>query len=285
MQTITEEFIYCSHCGAANQKSAVVCCDCEKKLNLKGSPLLDFLKDHIKDSLKGKVTDNLVDVIKNFLLSHLYGAVLALCIVATVCMNVYANLPPKGVESVRLHPQEAVSNTETRDDCQTFTEAALEEAFYNILCDYEVYAFQNARGDAEMSADEEPPTRSLDNLFANRTLPGYTYSATHDFEIGAFHTEIHNLSRTTGRAVGTGVLDFSTLAYNAGAKTALGKQLYKDGYTVVEINYNAYIMSGNVEPTEESQAYIIENATVVIPYHFTFVKVDDVWYIANDIRL
>ena len=39
-----EDFYYCSECGAINKKSAVICCECEKKIKKRHFPFADFLK-------------------------------------------------------------------------------------------------------------------------------------------------------------------------------------------------------------------------------------------------
>ncbi len=283
MQALNEEIIYCTACGAVNERSAVVCSACEKQLNRKGSPFRDFLKDHIKEALQDNISENIFSLIKNFLLSHLYGTILTLCVIATICMSIYAGLPPEGVKTVKLHPEIAAEQKElAASGTEAFSEDELAEVFYTMMDDYDLHA---AFGEDVYTAEDGViPQRSVENLFAEHALPGYTYSATHDFLDGSFHTEGRALASTYDEISGMCIFDFETLHYNADAETTLGKQLYRDGYSVAEIICNACWISG-YHGEETSDAYIVENATRKIVYQFTFIEEDGKWYIANDIRL
>ncbi len=279
MQTGTEELLYCQSCGAANKKSAVTCAECEKKLNKKGAPLLDYLKDHVKDTLQDGVKDNLFSLIKNFLLSHLYGAVLSLCVVATVCMCVYASLPPKGVESVRLHP-DAATALEMQKEAKLPASVDKEAIFYalNELMDsYDLYVDSRSGGPGTSPV----VTRPTDDLFAQPYLPDYASAEPHDFVNSEFYT-----TRPPANEIGYqggAVLRFETMRYGKDCQTDLAKRLTGDGYAVTEINCAAYWTpdAERVAPMED----IIADAIYLEEYLFTFVEVGGVWYIANDVRL
>lgn len=277
MQTATEEQIYCGSCGAANKKSAVTCCECEKKLNKKGSPLLDFLKDHIKDSLQDKVTDSVFSVIKNFLLSHLYGAVLALCVIATVCMSVYASLPPKGVSAVRQHPQEAAQQAGEGDAQQELDREVLAEEFGILMDSYDIHVDSLSGGPG--IAPEA--LRTPDDLFAQPHLPAYASAAAHDFLNSEFYAL--RLPKSDIGYQGSVPLLYDTLRFGKDCQTDLGKRLNADGYTVAEINAAAFwTPNADREGTPEE---LIADAVFLEEYLFTFVEVDGVWYIASDVRL
>ena len=66
--------IYCVHCGSKNLKKDIKCNKCHKKLKPHNELFKNYLIKHVKDDLKGKVTDNVFSIIKNYIISHLYGA-------------------------------------------------------------------------------------------------------------------------------------------------------------------------------------------------------------------
>ncbi len=80
---IDNEIKYCTNCGSANKKSAIICVECEKKINEKHRPFYDFLQKRIKGKVTGFAEAGLFKLIKNYLVSHLYGAVLAISVVTT----------------------------------------------------------------------------------------------------------------------------------------------------------------------------------------------------------
>lgn len=276
----TEEIRYCSACGAANKKSATQCCACEKDLNLKGSPFVTYIKDHIKDNLQDTVNENIFSLIKNFLLSHLYGTVLTVCVVATVAMSAYAARLPAGTERVRMHPEEAFMREEMQDDegfaeDTDWSETALTEAWDFLAGSYESYAHEQGMN----VTDIKPP--ACETLFAE-TLPGYTHTGKHDFA----YNELYN-TQWPSPPVGTTAItagyawDFDTLRYGENLQTPLGKQLQKEGYTAAEIVYTGHVAFCYPESDEE----LAQKAVLSIPYQFVFVKSDGEWYIASDERI
>lgn len=275
----TEELIYCMHCGAANKKSAVTCIECEKKLNAKGSPFLDYIKDHIKDDLQGKVKDNVFSALKNYLLSHLYGAVLALCVIATVGMSIYAAKPPQGVESVHLHP-DAAAALELQKDADLPASVDMEAIFYaldELMDSYDLYV------DSRTGEPGTSPivTRPTDDIFAQPYLPAYASAEPHDFLNSEFHT-MRPPSNEIGYQGGA-MLRFDSLRYGKDCRTDLSKRLQADGYTTTEINCVAFWTpdAERVAPMEE----IIADAIFLEEYLFTFVDIDGTWYIASDVRI
>ena len=86
-----EEMHYCTHCGAANKKSAVECIECEKKIISKYRPFYDFLKNHTKEEGKDTAVNTILGILYRFLASHIYGIVLTVSIVAAGVATVYGS--------------------------------------------------------------------------------------------------------------------------------------------------------------------------------------------------
>lgn len=97
--------IYCVYCGEKNKINDLECKKCKKKLNPKQHEFLDYLKDHIKADLKGKVQDKLISVIKNFIISHLYGTILTATLIFTIVSGVVTTINEnKNIEKVTEKP-------------------------------------------------------------------------------------------------------------------------------------------------------------------------------------
>lgn len=75
--------IYCVFCGTLNDCTLEKCTKCKKELNPKNHLFKEFLYDHIKDDLKGKLEDNIFSYLKNYIISHLYGVVMTVSILFT----------------------------------------------------------------------------------------------------------------------------------------------------------------------------------------------------------
>lgn len=98
----TTERLYCIHCGRENDPAAAVCTGCGKKLHEKEHRFRDFLLSHIKDDLKNKAGDTFFGAIKGWLLSHLFGCVVSVCIVAAAGTGIAAvtAAPPAGPKPI-----------------------------------------------------------------------------------------------------------------------------------------------------------------------------------------
>ncbi len=106
------ETIYCVFCGEENAATASQCKKCKKDLHPKNQLFKDFLYDHIKDDLKGKVKDSIFSYLKNFIISHLYGAAMTVSLVFTATAIIVS---PKGtyktVNSISEVNQPKTSNS------------------------------------------------------------------------------------------------------------------------------------------------------------------------------
>lgn len=89
--TVQKQF--CIWCGNEIKPGSKFCPKCGKQQTDEENQLIDWLIAHTKDKLKGDAETSLFDAIKNFILSHLYGTLMSIAIVAAVGVTVYANEP------------------------------------------------------------------------------------------------------------------------------------------------------------------------------------------------
>lgn len=92
------KIVYCIYCGTENISGSKKCIKCKKKLDSKEHLWRDYLYSHIKDDLKGNVTDKFFSLITNYVKSHLYGVILTITIVSTVITGVVTKVDDTIVE-------------------------------------------------------------------------------------------------------------------------------------------------------------------------------------------
>lgn len=100
---------FCIHCGEEIYWEAESCPLCSHKLGEKENLFLYFLISHTKDSLKGKAQDKVYEILKNYLLSHLYGLIVTITLVATVTTGVMARQNQIQVDMVPTRPESVAS--------------------------------------------------------------------------------------------------------------------------------------------------------------------------------
>ena len=113
-----EEVYYCTHCGASNKKSATECIECEKKIISKYRPFYDFLKKHTKEETTDKAVDTVFTLIRKFLLSHIYGIMLSVSIIAAGVAMVYGST--SYIKEVKNTPVSNVNVSEQSKSQKTF---------------------------------------------------------------------------------------------------------------------------------------------------------------------
>ncbi len=97
--------IYCVYCGTINNKKDIECKKCNKKLNPKDNLFIDYLKEHIKDDIKGNFEDKTFDIIKKFIISHLYGTTFTATLIFTVVSGLIISNIDNYIEEVERKPQ------------------------------------------------------------------------------------------------------------------------------------------------------------------------------------
>lgn len=93
LEVLPSRECHCHHCGARIAEGDAVCAACGKKQQVRNRQLLDFLIAHTKDTITDKITDSIYEAVKNFMLSHLFGVVVSISLVAAAGVTVYATEP------------------------------------------------------------------------------------------------------------------------------------------------------------------------------------------------
>lgn len=81
---------FCIWCGSTLGENTEFCYHCGKTQPQKENQLVDWLIRHTKDRLKDDAESTVIEAIKNFLKSHIYGTVVSLVLVTAVGVTVYA---------------------------------------------------------------------------------------------------------------------------------------------------------------------------------------------------
>ena len=83
-----KKYCYCIYCGRKYDINEKKCTNCHKKLKQKDTEVIDYIKEKLTDKVKGDVTDNIFDIIKNFIKRHSWGMVLTVTVVGVITANV-----------------------------------------------------------------------------------------------------------------------------------------------------------------------------------------------------
>ena len=107
---------YCIHCGTKNKKEEKKCKKCNKSLHPKCLVLKEYLLDHIKDDLKSDVQDTIIDLLKAWIVSHLYGIGITAAVLFTATTFVTKEVPSLKVKQDYKQIEEPVAITITCSD-------------------------------------------------------------------------------------------------------------------------------------------------------------------------
>ncbi len=260
---------YCILCGCENEGDAHVCRNCGESLDQEENLLKEYLLKKTKSKIRGKVEDSLFSIIKNWLLSHLYGVVLAVALIAAVTVTVQKQAEPSYIRTVAspvrpgvsapistpaaVQPEPAVS---AEPEVRTLSEEEIDAARENLFSYIGSAAFHKIEdktgwGFAKDYSDTPP---------SSFWLPAsYGYSGVHEYDFVNPDTEIFWDTQDT-----------NTEFYET-VETDIGKQLQADGYPVAEFA----LKETYVDETEG-------NGTFERNWRLVIVQADGVWYIAED---
>lgn len=274
------EVYYCTHCGAANKKSAVECSECEKKIISKYRPFYDFLIKHTKDEASGAAVDSIFSLIQKFLLSHVYGIALSVSIVASAVAAVQVSQPYiQKVDvpvSVSVSSEQDSIEEEQAEQSFELTEDDLYD-FEHLAGNYDAFA-DNLRSEDSRYWDGEAYYSNASEMYAETNIPGFSYGGVHELIANPISIGWNNIpeqgfayqyiSRYTASAV-TG----------EACTTDLAKKLVSDGYRVAECDYIMLVGSSEDE-NHDTLSGPGDNAR--LKYRFVFVEHEGKWYIAED---
>lgn len=286
------EIKYCTHCGSANKVSAVNCCECERKIRNSYTPFYDFLKKHTKDDVSGKITDTLFSCLKKFLMSHIYGMVLSVTIVAAAVSAVYGAEPY--IERISEVDNTAANNIVVDEIDKVVEEEPTPQA--KPLGDDDLYSFEHLSSNYDSFVDElrtsEPYWESIQadygsasEMYAENNIEGFSYGGVHEM-IGnpISMTDFYDDSRLDELAsvyyASDRFLESSTAVTGENCTTEIAKRLFADGYRVAECNYVLIEYAG--ESDYDFSSHSGNGFTEKVVYKIVYVEHEGKWYIADD---
>lgn len=269
----TEEILYCDYCGGTNKPSAVICEHCNRKMRMKHSAFLVFLKANTKNALLGDIQDRAFKRIRNFLLSHIYGVVVSILVVTTV--TTYAIPKDSHIEKVATEAP-AVNAIEEEPE-PAVTELSEEDrlSIYEMLNEYSLLC------DTELIGDMgQTPTMTFSDIFADMESIGFEMGAHQLRGTGVYAFAVQN--QPAGQFA-TSSTSSTYLLTNDELTTELGKSLRDSGYEVAE---NIFTGLGYFD----GRVWDFGDVETIPPdfkhdYKVVYVKIDGRWYIADDRRI
>ena len=256
------EMKYCIYCGRQNSPEAKFCVKCGKEMEPKENLLADFLLKRTKDKLKGSADDSLYNIIKNFLLSHLYGVALTISFVSAVVVTASASdAHIKKVDSAYInnllndgHQQQSQHQSQMNNGEYSHEDNS---SVHTLMTTYEIEVFNETLRDSEGNPVAPEPDKH--RLPASRGYAGQHQlnSSLPTYIPGA--NESGSKSRT----------EFNPENF----QTDIAKKLAADGYKVGESKADA--------------VFTDIDGTVVCSYEYLVVAVfyEGQWLVAEDLLL
>ena len=287
------EIKYCMHCGSVNKASATVCCECEKKIRNSYRPFYDFLKKHTKDDISGKVTDTLFSCLKRFLMSHIYGMVLSVTIVAAAVSTVYSAQPyveridqadsPVVVDSVAVNEVNEVAQEEPALETKPLSNDDLYR-FEHLTSNYD--SFVDALRSSEPYWDTaQAEYGSASEMYAENNITGFSYGGIHEMmENPISMPDFYNDSRLDELSsvyyASDRYSDSATAVSGEKCTSEVAKRLLSDGYRVAECNYVLIEYAG--ETDYDFNSHSGKGFMEKLVYKLVYVEHEGNWYIADD---
>ncbi len=283
-----EEFRYCTSCGSANKKSAVLCCECNKKVIEKHRPISSFLLKRFKSDVLEKGKSHIYDFLKDFLYKHLYGMVLSVSIVTTGAV-VLAN-PTPYIEKVNTFPTAPIpSQQEEHEESRQpfeFTENDRDTMWY-LISNYDTVVDNTLRPVNTYWEDLSEPL-TIGQFFAEGNIDGYSYQGRHDLSSNPIPFSMGESEEFYGEPGEEpyGQRDWveQTMVFGADVTSSLGQTLYAEGYDVYEIDYYLMTFKGSFPYDFEALPPTDKEYLEKLVYRFLIVRKPDVsdWYIAEE---
>ena len=283
-KTLAEEIYYCTHCGSANKKSAVECCECEKKITTKYRPFYDFLKKHTKEEATGTAVDTVFGFVQNFLLSHVYGIVLSVTIVAAGVATVQGFAPHiKEVTEPAVRTVVTNDSTEQEQDkpeeIREFTE---DDEYYllYLMSNYDPFA-DDIRTSERYWSEGHEYIDSPQEIFAQSNIEGYNFGGVHELienPVNIGFDPVYLDNGETADLTEARYVDYNTLVTDGNFASDVAKKLDDAGYRVCECNYVLRIADVDDYNDDTNTGTVYRE----LVYRVVFVADGDDWYIADD---
>lgn len=109
-----KDLIYCVFCGEENNLNDKTCTKCKKELDPKSKVYEEYILSNTKDNLKTSIETNILTLIKKYIQSHLYGAVVLGSIVFTVTsatINTNKEINYKTIDEIPTHYEVNIIST------------------------------------------------------------------------------------------------------------------------------------------------------------------------------
>ena len=270
---------YCIYCGKKLETDTGKCPHCGRSTDLKDHLLREYLIRNTKEELQGSADEKLYTVIKNWLLTHLFGMVVAVSLITVLVMRTVSagSAQPSYIETVHNNTRpdrstapvtepEETAEEENREEnntpqTQTLSDDEIEAAEMAIETYAERYDIATSNAVIE-DEDLWLDPRSLEEL----VLPAsYGYNGPMEYEYIQGTPADHYVRVNQ---------DFSDSLYME-AVSDLGKQLIADGFEV----YETVFLQTYYYDMEATNLYADTSFRVVN------VRIDGAWYIAGIYRL
>lgn len=249
---------YCIYCGSPLAEGSAICPVCKKVQDDKENLFKVFLWKNTKETIRGEIDDTLFNIIKNWLMSRLYGLILLLTVIAVVTY-VAANRPHVSYDTVRSGERpvsgqgsgtsDITDETEIeriRDEVYDAVDLYKESVFYWTVEDDPYIGWANGGYQGEIP--ERPETYQLPSQYG---------------------TGRHEYIYDQGLEEWDYSIDRDSMVLND-PSTDLGKELLSKGYTVAEMIKHDVVPNGNGQYAGPGE------------YLFVLVEIDGVWYVAED---
>ena len=259
-----EEGRYCIYCGFRLSQSSERCPNCGREQTDKEDLFKEYLLKNTKESIRGEIDDALFTVIKNWLLSHLYGIVLLITVIAAA-VYVSAGRPSVSVETLDLEERPAAVSSQDAATAPIEDEhelRQLSDEIYVAVNEYQRAMFYwTIEDDPDASWGPGGYPDEIPERPEALHLPAQYGSGRHEYTFIKGPDEIQYS------------VDRDTMTVNA-PTTELGQNILSQGYRVAEI----VMHDMTVRTAADGSLY-----TGLGDYLFVLAEIDGVWYVAEDI--
>ena len=240
--------IYCVHCGSKNDDSAAVCCVCNQSLDTEENLFVWYLIRKTKEKFQSNIGDSLYTIIKNFLLSHLFGVFVTISLVIVASIGGYTN--ESYIHEVRKVP-EVIQLQQDVYNAQMGEISAVALSYINLAILYDDTEAYVPSSEAEVH----------DNKYQFLLDPSFGFEGVH--EVTFFNRSGANEVRYA--------TPFSQLNPQ-NPRRSISQQMMNAGYMVAELELEVEYFNNVSNEVIASHSYLV-----------SLVKIYETWYVAEDV--